>query len=315
MHSPVDGEDSYKVSKLYNYEQDLSSDYSSDGERNTQEKLQAETGNLNEFEKVFEEKQSEGGHANDASLSLQKDKDYGISLEKFSMEKDSSEEEDEILGYEKYEPTKTTSTFRSSDAEKLLYQEVNNETAIQKAQELVLKEQNYLRGRAKNKRSQRMQLNLQQTLTQFSFFFLNDQGTILQTFGKFNDLKKQLQKEKPEEVQYVVNAINYVTSLIDLAQSKGFENNLYDIQLHQLLKCIDEETIDELEKIAYRKTKLWSFKKIAASDNAQHHGHTTYEMDYWNQNYFKNKVAVKFSNMPDTPSNWLHILCINFARK
>ncbi|KAL6947330.1 hypothetical protein ACO0QE_002213 [Hanseniaspora vineae] len=222
------------------------------------------------------------------------------------MDKGSSEEEDE---------SPRASGLKNNDAEKELYQEINNKATIQKAQELTFKEQNYLRERAKSKKNKRMQLNLQEALTQFSFFLLNDEDTIIQSFGKFNTLKKQLQKKTSEEVQYVVNAINYVTSLIDLAQSKGFEHNLYDIQLPQLLKCIHEETIDESETFVYGKTKLWSFKKIAANDKTQQKDHTTYEMDYWNQHYFKNKVVVKFSKMPDNASNWLHIQCINFARK
>lgn len=137
-------------------------------------------------------------------------------------------------------------------------------------------------------------------------YFVKPSETVLITLGRFN----RLRNHNKSSSQYVINAINFVTDLIDILDHKGIED-IYNLKSSDLSKLIEEESLGGSNSVNNYKTKMWSFKWIQKPDTV-HGEYTNYQMQYWKNSYFQHKVAVKICYEPDKPPNWVHIDCINF---
>ncbi|AQZ18983.1 LIN1 (YHR156C) [Zygosaccharomyces parabailii] len=135
-------------------------------------------------------------------------------------------------------------------------------------------------------------------------YFIKSSDTVLTALARFNQLRNCGEPEG-----YIINAINFVTEVIDILERKGIKD-VYGLTRLELRNLAKEESISE-SAIDNYKTKLWSFKWIEKPD-AVHGLYTNYQMQYWKENYFHNKVIVKFFDEPDLPSNWILVDCVNF---
>lgn len=136
-------------------------------------------------------------------------------------------------------------------------------------------------------------------------YFINPGETVLTALGRFNKLRS---RNEPSE--YVVNAINFVTDLIDVIERKGIED-VYSLKRSDLSKLIEEESLGDSTSIDDYRTKIWSFKWIQKPE-VIHGEYSNYQMQYWKKSYFQHKVAVKICFEPNEPVNWVHIDCVNF---
>lgn len=136
-------------------------------------------------------------------------------------------------------------------------------------------------------------------------YFVNPGETVLTTLGRFNKLRN-----RGESVEYIVNAINFVTDLIDIIERKGIED-VYSLTRSDLLKLFKEESLEDSALIDDYKTKMWCFKWIKKPD-VIHGEYTNYQMQYWKKSYFQQNVAAKICFEPNEPINWVHIDCLHF---
>ncbi|SJM88068.1 uncharacterized protein ZBIST_4257 [Zygosaccharomyces bailii] len=135
-------------------------------------------------------------------------------------------------------------------------------------------------------------------------YFVKSSDTVLTALARFNQLRNCGEPER-----YIINAINFVTEVTDILQRKGIKD-VYGLTRLELRNLAKEESIAE-PVIDNYKTKLWSFKWIEKPD-VVHGLYTNYQMQYWKENYFHNKVIIKFFDEPDLPSNWMLVDCVNF---
>ncbi|GAV48502.1 hypothetical protein ZYGR_0V00140 [Zygosaccharomyces rouxii] len=136
-------------------------------------------------------------------------------------------------------------------------------------------------------------------------YFINPGETVLAALGRLNKLRN-----RDESSGYVINAINFLTDLIDIIERKGIED-VYSLRRSDLFKLIEEESLGDSFSIDNYKTKMWSFKWIKKPDII-YGEYSNYQMQYWKKSYFQHNVAVKICFEPNEPVNWVHIDCVNF---
>lgn len=136
-------------------------------------------------------------------------------------------------------------------------------------------------------------------------YFVNPGETVLTALGRLNKLRN-----RGKLSEYVINAINFVTELIDIIERKGIED-VYALKKSDLSMLIKEESLGDSTSIDDYRTKMWCFKWIK-KPHAIHGEYTNYEMQYWKESYFEHSVAVKICFEPDEPANWVHVDCVNF---
>lgn len=135
------------------------------------------------------------------------------------------------------------------------------------------------------------------------YFFLFDQGTIVDSLAKLN-------KRRGTGDQNVLNSINYISDLINILEQKGIDD-VYLLKRSDVAALYKEECLSESAFIENYKSLIWAFKW--SNKPSQVHGpYSNYQMQYWKQSYFKNNVAVRFQDDPDKPENWLDLDSIIF---
>lgn len=142
-------------------------------------------------------------------------------------------------------------------------------------------------------------------------FFVDKESNVMSVLSKFNKLRNDKKfVSNHNSVQYIVNAINFLTDLIDILDSKGI-TDVYDLTRSDVETLILEEAFDDSSTIDNYKSKIWTFKWLTKLDEVQKN-HTNYEMQYWKASYFNNNVVVKLDDEPDEERNWVHIQCVTF---
>lgn len=149
-------------------------------------------------------------------------------------------------------------------------------------------------------------------LQKIKYFVLRDE-IVLQSLSRLEHYRKQeINKSDDTVVKYITNGIEKLLDLIQLLEKKNIEN-VYQLDLNGVERLIDEEILDITTKVDNKKTKIWDFKWIKDKKEKNNGPYSNYEMQYWKDNYFQNKVIVKHHDDPDEEHNWIHISCLNFV--
>lgn len=139
------------------------------------------------------------------------------------------------------------------------------------------------------------------------FYFVGKTASVVEVLGRLNGLRTK-SKDKVEK-EYITNAIDFVTDLIDILEQKGVDD-VYNIDKNKLSALIEEESLGTTSLIDPGR-KIWSFKWMKDL-NKIHEPYSSHEMSSWKKTYFKNKAIVKFKDDEDVPTNWIHISCLEF---
>lgn len=134
-------------------------------------------------------------------------------------------------------------------------------------------------------------------------FLLSHEGTVIDSLARLN-------KRRESGGTNVINSINYISDLISILETKGFED-VYSLKREDVTSLYAEEALNDSALIDDYKSPIWTFKWLKKPERV-HGPHTNYEMQYWKQSYFQNGVAVRFHDDPDKPENWLDLNSITF---
>ncbi|EDO19085.1 hypothetical protein Kpol_2000p52 [Vanderwaltozyma polyspora DSM 70294] len=163
---------------------------------------------------------------------------------------------------------------------------------------------------------QKRRYTLDDTLLHLKYF-IDKEDTVLDTLNRFSKLRNKKDPSKDEHALktrniYIVNAIEFLTDLIELLENKSVEN-VYELTRSDIDKLILEEIISKDDLIDDYKSKIWNFKWLTnLSKEPSKDCYSNYEMQYWKSTYFKGNVIVKHYKDSDDVKNWVHIDCITF---
>ncbi|AEY98342.1 FAFR655Cp [Eremothecium gossypii FDAG1] len=155
-------------------------------------------------------------------------------------------------------------------------------------------------------------------------YFMPIDKDVLNALAILNKQRKKLRKEKEKAAQkgldeesktigrhlkYISHGIDRITTLVSALQQKGIQNG-YQLDRPAIEKLIEEEGIMSNQSDSYQ-AKIWAFKWLNDTKTDTEY-FTSYEMQYWKENYFEGKVIVKYKEDPDEDSNWVHVDCLTF---
>lgn len=135
------------------------------------------------------------------------------------------------------------------------------------------------------------------------YFFLSCDGTIVDSLAKLN-------KRRGADRQYVLNAINYISDLINILEQKGLED-VYFLKRSDVAALYKEECLNDSAAIDDYKSLMWSFR-WSSKPSEVHGPYTNYQMQSWKSSYFKDNVEVRFHDDADKPENWLDLSSVTF---
>ncbi|CAL9732566.1 hypothetical protein MOUN0_O00782 [Monosporozyma unispora] len=138
-------------------------------------------------------------------------------------------------------------------------------------------------------------------------YCVENEETVLEALSRFNSMRRKATDDIV--ISTITNSITLLTDLIDLLEKKDIDD-VYDLTRSKIKKLIEEESLPGTV-IDNQKDKNWSFKWISGSQKI-HEFYSNYEMNYWKDTYFNNKVIVKYKDEEDISKNWLHVSCITF---
>lgn len=141
------------------------------------------------------------------------------------------------------------------------------------------------------------------------YYFVPSGKSVEDALTKCHILRKKAKKASDFKELYVQNCISNILILSNVLEQKGIENVL-SLKREDIESLYKEESISGTP-IDHINVKHWEFKWIESPEET-HKVFSNYEMEYWKENYFDDKVAVKHHEDEDLEANWYDVSCLQF---
>lgn len=144
-----------------------------------------------------------------------------------------------------------------------------------------------------------------EALYQILFLMPDQDKNIIETLAQLNKDKKRFSKiQNSQCVEAVVNAINILTDSVETLERKEF-SNVYQMKRQDLVNAIKEEPTSKDGLYDPIKDRIWQYKWLGK--DKVYGFYTCYEMQYWKENYFQNRVLVRLNSYSESDNYWVHI--------